>query len=363
MDFSPNMAQKHWISKMKSICKDFITPSAADVDADRFIPRELYVPFVSYGFSGLLVGEKYGGVGERASTAVLVGEILASSCSSTYFSMLSPVLKVAPAIEHFASDWLKSRFLPDICTGRIIGGWAFQDASDTNATVARYRDGQYVLNGCKSFAINAANAEFFLLIAHLENKNGPRAAFIVDRRNKGLKRGHRIKTSGLRGAFFADLELNECTLSEKMLVARDEACEAMIEFVAKRTLLGRATFGLGILAGCISLLEENFADPAKNKTHRAVQKHLVQLKADYQECRNATLKAADNLDMDNTDMQPVRQARMQTAGCANSATERCVEFFGRQAYISGNAAERYWRDSRYLLIPCDLDPLVNEAFS
>ena len=141
-------------------------------DAPVFSP-ELYRKMAELGWSGLLVPEKFGGLGlgmlemalllEEMGRAVVPGPFLFSSVLATY------------AIMRGGSSAQKKAWLPRLASGKAIGTLAFLEASDrldaAGITLkAKKKRNGYVLNGTKMFVPFAAIADVLVVAVRSSGK-------------------------------------------------------------------------------------------------------------------------------------------------------------------------------------------------
>jgi alkylation response protein AidB-like acyl-CoA dehydrogenase len=120
------------------------------------------------GWLGILVPERYGGLGLGLSEAAIVAEGLARALAPEPYTAAA-VLAVR-ALDAAGSDALKNLLLPQIASGAVIAALAWQEragALDVNAveTFATPFEGGYRVNGVKRFIAGAAGADGYLVTA------------------------------------------------------------------------------------------------------------------------------------------------------------------------------------------------------
>ena len=118
---------------------------------------------------------------------------------------LTHVSACCRAIVHQGNEDQKSRYLPDMASGKKIGAYcqtepeAGSDAGNLSS-FAEKKDGYFLLNGRKVFISNGRIASVFIVLAKTErNPSKPSrgiAMFIVDRDSAGVSIG---KTEELMG--------------------------------------------------------------------------------------------------------------------------------------------------------------------
>lgn len=361
MNFDPDAAQLKWVKKMRAACDETIGPSGAEVDAEGYIPRENFQALVGSGFAGLVISEPHGGVGERLTTGVLVGQVLAKACPSTFFAFLNHAWRVGPTIEKYGSDQLKSDYLPRLASGQLQGGWALAERSGGSSnnfisTVAKKVDDGFELNGVKSFVTGARATEFFIVIARLENEEGPLSAFVVEGQTRGVKRSDRIVTVGMRGAYVADVILENCRVPAWALLGgcAFEDCMDLLEFSRVQSAIGIATLGAGIIEACLDLSIERATTRKvggkKLASYQEVHFKIAQMKTSLDAVMQIALRAAYAQDVGEDAFVLASAAKVQAAQSATLAADDAMQIFGGSGYVVGSVIERYWRDARFLKV-------------
>ncbi|HZU76002.1 MAG TPA: acyl-CoA dehydrogenase family protein [Dehalococcoidia bacterium] len=100
----------------------------------------------------------------------------------------------------------KQRYLEPALRGELSAAFAFTDARQGPRTTAVRRDGNFVVNGVKSFVSGGPHADVLLTVANVtENADGPTgsAVFIIRREAPGvvLRRELRTLDGGIHGEF------------------------------------------------------------------------------------------------------------------------------------------------------------------
>lgn len=128
-------------------------------------PRSLHEKMAGMGWTGLIIPEKFGGLGLGLfDLAVLAEEMGRAVVPGPFFS--SSVL-AALTLMHAASAAHRKQWLPQIAGGSAVGTLAFLEESDRLepegiiARCAKARDG-YRLNGTKLFVSDAHIADFII---------------------------------------------------------------------------------------------------------------------------------------------------------------------------------------------------------
>ena len=87
-------------------------------------PRALIKRYAEMGFLGINVPAELGGLGLGNVEALIVLEEFAKISSAIAFPVFESMVGPVRAIEHFASDTLKRRIVPQVCAGEmIVAAW------------------------------------------------------------------------------------------------------------------------------------------------------------------------------------------------------------------------------------------------
>jgi alkylation response protein AidB-like acyl-CoA dehydrogenase len=158
------------------------------------------------GALGLLmidVPEKYGGLGLRKTTSMLVSE-RGALCASFSVSWGAHTGIGTLPIVYYGTDAQKERYLPRLASGEWLAAYALTEPeSGSDALAARTRaiatpDGGYRLTGTKQFITNAGFADLFTVFAKIDGEHF--TAFLVERSTPGLSTGPEEKKLGIRGS-------------------------------------------------------------------------------------------------------------------------------------------------------------------
>jgi alkylation response protein AidB-like acyl-CoA dehydrogenase len=155
------------------------------------------------GLLGLNAPEEYGGLDlDKASALVVVERIArAASFGTTYGGQAN--LSVLPLVL-FGSAEQKSRYLPRLISGELVGAYALSESgSGSDALAAKTRavkqaDGTWLLNGEKMWISNGGFADVFIVFAKVDGEHF--TAFIVERAFAGVSSGNEEHKMGLHGS-------------------------------------------------------------------------------------------------------------------------------------------------------------------
>ena len=114
--------------ELRRRCREFaereLEPRAARHDRAETFDLDAFRKLGDLQLLGLTVPESYGGAGLDATAAVLSYEELSACDPGFALSCLAHSVLFANHLARHGSEAQRRRFLPDACTGRVIGGMA-----------------------------------------------------------------------------------------------------------------------------------------------------------------------------------------------------------------------------------------------
>src|SRR5690349_22539913 len=163
MDFSLSPEQREIQTLAREFAEAEIVPNAAAWDREHSFPRELYAKLGELGLMGVCVPEEYGGAGADFLSYVLVLEELSRADAGVGVTVAVHTSAVTLPILTFGSDEQRSRFVPPLARGEVIGAFALtepESGSDAGSlrTRAEPNGDGWRISGAKQFISTAEYA-------------------------------------------------------------------------------------------------------------------------------------------------------------------------------------------------------------
>ena len=177
-----------------------------------YVDREVWQKAGANGFLCPSMPEQYGGSGaDRLYSMAMMEETSKARTTGLGFSLHSEI--VAPYILKYGTDEQKQRFLPRMARGEIIGAIAMSepgvgsDLQSVKTNAVKDAEGNYVLNGAKTFITNGWNADLVIVVAKTNPALGAKGTslLLVERGMKGFDKGKRLKKLGLKAQDTSEL--------------------------------------------------------------------------------------------------------------------------------------------------------------
>jgi len=336
-------------------------------EKDWELTRRLLRSLGDMGILGIEVPAAYGGSELDKITSVLVAEELAwGSFGVTYGAHtgigMEPIL-------FFGSDEQRSRYLPKMIRGELIGAYALteptagSDAMSIRTRATRGADGRWVLSGAKQFISNAAFADVFTVFAKVDGEQ--HTAFIVERATPGFTVGQEEHKMGIRGYSTASLFLENAAVPAgnllgevgqgfkiamnilnmgrfKLAAALVGACRHVlpqtIQYAGERQQFGRPLSSFGLIKAKIAemALRTYVAESMIYRTAGLINDALGGVHGDPQEAMRALEEYAVECAMD----------KVYTSEVLDFVVDETVQVYGGYGFVEEYPAARAYRDAR-----------------
>ena len=240
-------------STVSRFAREKIAPLASEIDRTERFPTETFQVMAALGFLGVGIPEEHGGSDGGIIEMCIVAEELARCCASTAASWGAHVDLCAGNIRRNGTELQKRRFLPDLASGRKLGGMAMTEPGAGSDVLAMrttaVRDGDFfVLNGRKTFITNGPVGDLFLVYAKTDPASPGKGitAFVVEKVFEGFSAGKKFEKLGWHGSPTSDLVFEECRVPADNVIGEVNG--------GKRVLLsGLNSERLVIAAECLGL--------------------------------------------------------------------------------------------------------------
>ncbi|WP_300008044.1 acyl-CoA dehydrogenase family protein [Pseudonocardia sp.] len=237
-----------------------VTPFHEQWESDGQVSREVWLAAGAAGLLGTDVPEEYGGGGveDFRYNAVLLEELSYAGASGIGFPLQNDV--VAPYLLRLASDEQKQRWLPGFCSGATITAIAMtepgtgSDLQGIQTTARQDADGDWILNGSKTFITNGILADLVIVVAKTDTDAGSRgfSLLVVERGMEGFERGRRLDKVGMKAQDTAELSFTDVRVpKENVLGELGQGFVYLMQNLAQE----RLSIAVGSVAGAAAALQ------------------------------------------------------------------------------------------------------------
>jgi alkylation response protein AidB-like acyl-CoA dehydrogenase len=356
VDFELTPEQREIQALAREFADAEIEPHAADWDRNHHFPREVFAKLAELGLMGTCVPEEYGGAGADFLSYILVLEQLSRADAGVGVTVGVHTSAVTLPILAFGTDEQKSRFVPPLARGELIGAFALteteagSDAGSLRTAATPTGDG-WRISGTKQFISTAEHAGTFLLFARTDPETpGAKgvSAFILD--------AEHIRVTGAEEKLGLNSSTTNSIAIENVDVGRDRLLheEGRGFEVAMATLdggrIGIGAQALGIAqaaydaARAYALERKQFGK--RIGEFQAIQWKLADMATEIDAARLLVYRAAWLKQNGQPHTEAGAKAKLFASETARRQASEAIQIFGGYGYTKEFPVERYYRDAK-----------------
>lgn len=362
MDFSFTEDQL----SIQSIARDFaqkrIAPVAAELDARGEFPLENIREMGQLGLMGIEVPEAYGGAGMDPIAYVLAMiEIAAADAATSTIMSVNNSLFCNGILKH-GNEEQKQQYVRAIATGEAIGAYALtepqsgSDASAMHTRASKNENGDWVINGKKSWITSGPVARYIVLFAISTPGIGAKgvSAFIIDTQLPGFHTGKTEPKLGIRASATCEIEFVEYICSKENLLGAEGKGFSIAMGVLDAGRIGIASQAVGISRAAyeatLQWVRDRKAFGHPIGTFQMTQSKIADMKCKLDTATLLTLRAAwlkgeteKNGGRFGTE---AAIAKLTASEAAMWISHQAVQIHGGMGYSKEMPLERYFRDAK-----------------
>ncbi|MGB7412152.1 MULTISPECIES: acyl-CoA dehydrogenase family protein [Sphingopyxis] len=325
------------------------------------IPDDLIRKMGELGYFGIVVPEKYGGLGLGAFEYCLVAEELARA----WMSVGSLIARGNSMIgmESMSEEW-RADVLPRVARGEYLGAFAMSEpnaGSDVaNISTRAVRDGDdYIITGNKYWCTFADGADFVTVIARTGTDPDPKrrhaglSAFVLEKPRGELPagvQGSPIPKIGYFGWKTWELAFDGVRVPASALLGEEGKAFYMIAHGLERARAHTAARSIGLARGALedalayAKERQQFGRPIAE--FQDIRFKLARMATEIEACRQLMYHVCDQIDTGRRCDAEASMVKYLASEMAERVTSDALQILGGAGYTTHYAVERYWRDAR-----------------
>lgn len=342
---------------VRGMARDRIAPNAAAWEAAGAYPEGLFAELAELGLMGMTAPGEYGGAeADYVSYALALMELAAADGGlSTVVSVHNA--PVVAALLRNGSDDQKTRFLPRLCAGEIIGAFALTEAgagSDASAlkTRAVRDDDVWRIDGSKQFITSGRIGGLTILFAVTDPEAGKRglSAFLVPAGAPGLTVSKPEHKLGQKASDTCALSFDGMVIPDDLRLG-DEGDGYRIALANLETgRIGIAAQSVGMAQAALEIAvayaKERIAFGKPIVEHQAVGFRLADLAARLEAARQLVLHAALLKDAGIPCLTEASMAKLVASELAEVVVSGAIQTLGGYGYLEEYGLAKIYRDVR-----------------
>jgi alkylation response protein AidB-like acyl-CoA dehydrogenase len=361
MDFRPSDEQEILRRTVRAFAEGEIRPHVMEWDEAQHFPMDLLPKLAGLGLLGVQLDEQYGGAGMSAVDYCICIEELARVCPAIALSVAAHNGLCSAHIAMFGNDAQKTRYLPRLAKGEVLGAWGLTEASagsDAAAMrTAATRQGEcWVINGSKQFITHGAIGGVMVVMAVTDRTKAHRgiSAFVVDYGTPGMRAGKKENKLGMRASDTSEVVFQDCRVPPAQMLGEEGQGFINTLQVLDAGRIGIAALSVGLAQGAYEAARSyakerrQFGQPIAS--FQAIQWKLADAATRIESSRLLTYRAAWLRDSGMRMTRESAMAKLYASETAVRVADDCVQIHGGYGFVKDYPAEKYFRDVKLLTI-------------
>jgi len=377
-----------WISDEHRMLQDSVArffkqrwvPRAAEWREAGMMGRDTWTEAGAQGLLCASMPEQYGGGGgDFGHDAVILLEQAKANLSGFGGGLHSAI--VAPYILRYGTEEQKTRWLPKMASGELIGAIAMTEpgtGSDLQnvRTLARREGDHYLLSGQKVFITNGQNANLVIVVCKTGKDQGAKGISLlvaeVEKTDgtlvEGYRRGRNLDKIGMKAQDTSELFFDEVRVPVANLLGGENGQEGQGFFQLMQELpQERLIIAVTAIGAMERALEETLAYTKERKAFgksvwdfqntrfklAEVQSQVLAARALVDACMAAHLKG-------ELDAARAALAKAWTTDLACKVMDECLQLFGGYGYMMEYPIAELYADARVARIYGGTNEIMKE---
>jgi acyl-CoA dehydrogenase len=343
---------------LRSFIEREIRPHVMEWERAEEFPLELFTRMGELGFLGLKYPESYGGQGgDYVHDAVFAEEMARCGSGGVAAGIGAHVGIATPPIYKFGNEEQKQRWLVPAIRGEKIGALAITEpgtGSDVAGirTFARRDNGEYVVNGAKTFITNGVRADIYVTAVKTAESGGHQGLsfLVIEKGTPGFEVSRKLEKLGWHASDTGELSFSDVRVPAENLLGEENRgfYQIMANFQWERI-----SMALGAVGGMQATFERTL-EYAKERNafgrpigrFQAIRHKLAEMATLIEASRDYTYHSL-RLFLDGQDcISEVSIAKLFACDAAVKVADEAVQIHGGYGYMKEYDVERGLRDAR-----------------
>lgn len=328
-------------------------------------PYDIVARMAKLGLFGLPFPEEFGGMGGDHFTLCVALEELARVDSSVAITLEAAVALGTMPIYRFGSAEQRLRWLPDLCAGTRLAAFGLTEAAGGSdipggmRTTARLVDGDWVIDGSKSFITNSGTSITSLVTVLAITGSGPDgsreiSSIVVPAGTAGFTVGPDYSKVGWCASDTRELAFASCRVPADHLLGQRGRGYAQFLQILDEGRIAIAALAVGLAQGCVDeclrYAGQRTAFGHRLGHYQAIQFKLADMAARVQTARLAWYDAAARLAAGEPAKKAAAIAKLVASNAAMDNAREATQIFGGYGFMNEFPVARFYRDAKALEI-------------
>lgn len=349
------------VAALGAVARDFfdteLVPNLARFDEQKHVDREVWRKAGAIGLLCCEVPAEFGGGGGTFAHEAIVLSAQAHAGDTGFGNPVHSGV-VAHFLSAYGTDEQRSRWLPGLAAGELIGAVAMSEpgaGTDLKniSTRATRTDDHYALSGSKTFISNGAQCDVVIVVAKTDpaaGRNGISLLVVETADAPGFRRGRVLDKLGMHGQDTSELFFDEVPVPTGNLLGGEGGGFGILMRELPRE---RLVIAVTAVAAMERALEETIAYTKARDAFGAPLFTMQHIRLELAEL--ATVVRASRVFLDDCierfidgtlDPATASMAKWWLTQNQCDVTDRCLQLFGGYGYMREYVISRLYADAR-----------------
>ncbi len=347
-------------STMARFVDEEVVPRAQELDNKGDFPWALFRQLADMGVFGIRYPRSKGGAGGNTTLYCIICEELARGLMSVASITAMQCLMGTNFLFHHGTPEMHEDFFLPAMKGEKIGCFCLTEpeaGSDLGAVSTRAvetSDG-YLVNGMKTWVTDGPEASFYTVLCQTdpEKKFKGLGFFFVPRDLPGVSTSPPFDCVGTRTTPICEVAFKDVHIpAAYCLVPPGKGVSALMSILSEiRSMTAALAIGLqrAAMADAIQYAKERVAWGRSIGKYQLIQAKVANMATNLEASKLMTYKAAGMIDQGRECVKEATMAKYFATEASCDAADQCTRIMGAYGYSMEYTAQRYYRDTRFLL--------------
>ncbi|HDI78273.1 MAG TPA: acyl-CoA dehydrogenase [Desulfobacteraceae bacterium] len=337
-----------------------LIPKAQEIDAKGQFPGEQFKDMARMGVFGIRYPKDKGGSGGNTTPFCIICEELARGLMSVAAITAMQCLMGTNFLFHYGTEEMHKQFFLPAMRGEKVASFtltepeAGSDLGNVSTRAIKTSDG-FVINGMKTWVTNGPVANFFTVLCQTDPAKKLRGLnfFFVPRDLPGVKVSKPFDLLGTRTTPLSELSFKDVHIPAEYMLGREgQGLNNLLSILSEiRTMTAALAIGLqqAALNDSIRYAHERVQFGRPISKFQLIQAKVANMAVNLEASRLLTYNATHMIDEGKECLKESSIAKYFATEAACRAGDEVTRIFGAYGYSMEYTAQRYYRDSRFLL--------------
>ena len=354
-----------------------IAPYHAQWEEQGYVDKAVWNKAGALGFLCMSLPEAYGGAdADKLFSIIQMEELSAAGFSGIGYGLHSEI--VAPYLMHYGTDAQKTKYLPKLATGEMVGAIAMtepaagSDLQGIKSTAMQQADGSFVLNGSKTYITNGWHSDLVIVVAKTNPSAGAKGTslLLVEQGMAGFTKGKPLNKLGLRAQDTCELFFDNVKVPADNLLGGPAFLNKGFIGLMEQLPWERLQIAIGAVAASqaaigwtMDFVKQRQVFGQAVAAYQNTRFKLAEMQTEVQIAQVFVDKCTELLLKDELDTATASMAKYWCSDLQCKVMDECVQLHGGSGYMWEYPITRAYADARVQRIYGGTNEIMKEVIT